>query len=222
MADDRHLLLPLQDETSIKIMDVTQSILSGKSIISQIRDFTPYYAHSFQMDDSDGYFRRFLIINCPNKVADKDRDTQLESKLQADDVRAAIFNWMLEGRKALMQNDCKIAMSQSVMDMRADMKADSNSARRWIREFGLKAGYKEGEWKSLKEWMAVYQQYCKDYGESPKTAKGVSKVFDDLGFPKKRTGTGTWYCIAYDEPGVAVAEDLSGDLEVGSLPKLPF
>lgn len=173
-------------------------------------------------DDSDGYFRRFLIINCPNKVADKDRDTQLESKLQADDVRAAIFNWMLEGRKALMQNDCKIAMSQSVMDMRADMKADSNSARRWIREFGLKAGYKEGEWKSLKEWMAVYQQYCKDYGESPKTAKGVSKVFDDLGFPKKRTGTGTWYCIAYDEPGVSIAEDLSGDLEVGSLPKLPF
>ena len=42
LADDRHLLLPLQDETSIKIMDVTQSILSGKSIISQIRDFTPY------------------------------------------------------------------------------------------------------------------------------------------------------------------------------------
>ena len=142
--------------------------------------------------------------------------------MQADDVRAAIFNWMLEGRKALMENDCKIAMSQSVLDMKADMKADSNSARRWIREYGMVAGHREGEWKSLKEWMGVYQQYCKDYGESPKTAKGVSKVFDDLGFPKKRKGSGTWYCISYDEPDMPTEEELSGDLGVTTLPKLPF
>ena len=171
-------------------------------------------------DDSDGYYRRFLIINCPNKVAEKDRDTQLEAKLQADDVRSAIFNWMYEGRKLLMKNSCKIAMSQSVIDMKDEMKADSNSARRWIREFGMKPGYHQGDWKPLKEWMNIYQQYCKDYGEAAKTAKGVSKVFDDLGFQKKRTGAGTWYCIAY-EARDAIAESLS-DEEDMDIPKLPF
>ena len=173
-------------------------------------------------DDSDGYFRRFLIISCPNKVSEKDRDTQLEAKLQADEVRSAIFNWMLEGRKVLMANQCKIVMSQSVLDMKDDMKADSNSARRWIREFGMRPGYREGDWRSLKEWMTIYQQYCKDYGEAAKTAKGVGKVFDDLGFQKKRTNSGTWYCIAYEEPPSVLDEDFSEE-ELGiGLPKLPF
>ena len=173
-------------------------------------------------DDSDGYFRRFLIINCPNKVSERERDPQLEAKLQDDGVRAAIFNWMMEGRKMLMSNDCKIVMSQSVLDMKDDMKADSNSARRWIREFGMHPGRGDRDWKSLKEWMGIYQQYCKDYGEAAKTAKGVGKVFDDLGFPKKRTGSGTWYCIAYEEP-VALTEELldEGENEM-VIPKLPF
>lgn len=172
-------------------------------------------------DDSDGYYRRFLIINCPNKVSARDVDPQLESKLQSDDVRSAIFNWMYEGRKELMKNGCKIVMSQSVLDMKDEMKADSNSARRWIREFSMKPGYRQGDWKSLKEWMNIYQQYCKDYGEAAKTAKGVGKVFDDLGFPKKRTGSGTWYCIAYDEE--PVSEELNDDSELGmEVPQLPF
>lgn len=172
-------------------------------------------------DDSDGYFRRFLIINCPNKVAEKDRDTQLESKLQDDKVRSAIFNWMLEGRKQLLGNECKIVMSQSVIAVKEDMKADSNSARRWIREFGMVPGEKEWHWKSLKEWMTEYQQYCKDYGEMAKTAKGVTKVFDDLGFPKKRTNSGTWYCIASETP--ASKDDGLDDDELGiEAPKLPF
>ena len=173
-------------------------------------------------DDSDGYYRRFLLINCPNKVSERERDPQLEAKLRDNKVRAAIFNWILEGRKVLMANDCKIVMSQSVMTLADDMKADSNSARRWIREFGMKPGDKPWDWKPLKEWMAVYQQYCKDYGEAAKTAKGVTKVFEDMGFPKKRTGQGTWYCIAYEEPKDLSAEALSDDEDEIELPKLPF
>ena len=170
-------------------------------------------------DDSDGYYRRFLIIKCPNKISEQDRDPQLENKLMADDVRSAIFNWMLEGRKELVKNNGKIIMSQSVLDMSAEMKADSNSCRRWIREFDMQPSIKSGDWKSLKEWMNIYQQYCKDYGETAKTAKGVTKVFEDMGFQKKRTGSGTWFCIAYGEH-----EDLNDDDgELGlEVPKLPF
>lgn len=171
-------------------------------------------------DDSDGYSRRFLIINCPNKVAEKDKDLQLEAKLQDDKVRSAIFNWMYDGRKALLKNDCKIVMSESVLRAREDMKADSNSARRWIREFNLHAGG-ENDWRPLKEWMAEYQQYCKDYGEAPKTAKGVTKIFDDMGFKKRRTGQGTWYSIAYGDIPKTEEYDLNDDLEM-ELPKLPF
>lgn len=182
-------------------------------------------------DDSEGYFRRFLVINCPNRVSERERDPQLEAKLKADDVRAAIFNWMYEGYRMLLDNDCKIDMSESVLEMKRDMKADSNSARRWIREYGYEAGTSADDWRSLREWMTEYQQYCKDYGEAAKTAKGVSKVFDDMGFPKARRGSGTWYCIKVGrveerKEDVAVpavsAEELTDDSEVDIFRTIPF
>lgn len=151
-------------------------------------------------DDSDGYFRRFLIINCPNKVSEKDKDTQLEAKLRANDVRSAIFNWILEGYKALIANNCKIDMSDAVRALKEEMKADSNSARRWIREMNMVAvtpiGPTDMRWKPLKEWMRLYAEYCKDYSEGyPKTSKSVAKIFADLGFVRERRQDGMWYCI---------------------------
>ena len=151
-------------------------------------------------DDSDGYFRRFLIINCPNKISERDKDTQLEAKLRADDVRSAIFNWVLEGYKQLMANHCKIDMSEAVQRLKEDMKADSNSARRWIRESNMRkvvpTGRNDERWKSLREWMQMYTQYCKDYSEGyPKTSKSVVKIFLDLEFVHERRDDGMWFCI---------------------------
>lgn len=165
-------------------------------------------------DDSDGYFRRFLIINCPNKVSERDRDPQLEAKLRDNKVRSAIFNWMLEGYRELIANDCKIDITESVQRLKDDMKSDSNSARRWIREYGLVAvtpqSLDEARWKPMKEWMQMYQQYCKDYGEVPKTAKSVGKIFDEMGFERSRRGSGTWYCI-----GQSVVEEKKDDVDHG-------
>lgn len=172
-------------------------------------------------DDSDGYFRRFLIINCPNKVDERDKDLQLEAKLARDENRMAIFNWMYEGYRQLRANNFKIEMSDSVKEMKETMKSDSNSARRWIREAGLKPSEFESDWKSLKEWMAEYQQYCKDYGEPAKVGKNVAKIFDELGFKKKRMGSGTWYCIGREEdvPNVSASELTDeGESEFGNIP----
>lgn len=151
-------------------------------------------------DDSDGYFRRFLIINCPNRVSEKDKDTQLEAKLKADDVRSAIFNWILEGYRLLMDNNCKIDMSDTVLALKEEMKADSNNARRWIREMGMKKVTPNGKfdprWKSFRDWMKNYENYCKDYSEGlPKTGKSITKIFREMGFVQERRKDGLWFCI---------------------------
>ena len=151
-------------------------------------------------DDSEGYFRRFVIINCPNHITEKEKDTQLEAKLREDKVRSAIFNWMVEGYKKLVGNDCKIDMSDAVRQLKEDMKADSNSCRRWIRESGFAPckpfGSNDPRWKPLREWLQIYQQYCKDFSEGmPKTSKSVTKIFKEIGFLSERRGDGMWYCI---------------------------
>lgn len=65
-GEEGHLLLPLQDETSIKVMDVTQSLLSGKGVISQIRVYSPYYLQPLQMDGYQANLRislEFLFLD---------------------------------------------------------------------------------------------------------------------------------------------------------------
>ena len=91
-------------------------------------------------------------------------------------------------------------MSAAVLELKEDMKAESNSCRRWIREFGYEAcepsGMMDPRWKSLKEWLQIYKQYCQDYSEGmPKTAKAVAKIFKEMGFVSERRSDGLWYCI---------------------------
>lgn len=172
-------------------------------------------------DDSEGYFRRFVIINCPNHVSEAEKDTQLEAKLRENRVRSAIFNWILDGYRQLIANNCKIEMSDAVQELREEMKADSNSCRRWIREFGYVAvkptSYVDDRWKSLKDWLAIYKQYCQDYSEGfPKTSKAVAKIFKEMGFVSERRPDGVWFCIGTQKDVQRVEVDTK-DLYSGTI-----
>ena len=149
-------------------------------------------------DDTEGYFRRFLIILAPNHVADKDKDPMLEMKLQEPDVKSAIFNWMLEGYRAFLANDGKIDIGASVQDVVTEMRENSNSLRRWVSTMGYVAApdpgsYSAPGWKSLQEWITLYQEYCRNYGEEAKNRKAVTDLFKKLNVVSRRRGDGIWY-----------------------------
>lgn len=148
-------------------------------------------------DDTEGYFRRFLIILAPNHVDERDKDPMLEMKLQEPDVKSAIFNWVLDGYKTFLANDGKIEVASSVKEVVEEMKENSNSLRRWISTFGYVAGkpssdYDEG-WKSLKEWVQEYVTYCNDWGETPRNRSAVTDMFKKMGCESKRRSDGIWY-----------------------------
>jgi len=149
-------------------------------------------------DDTDGYFRRFLIILAPNHIDERDKDVTLEKKLMADDVRAAIFNWIYEGYRTFVKNSGKIEIADSVKDMVNEMKENSNSLRRWISTMGYWAApdpeYASAPgWKSLKEWVQEYIEYCKDWGETPRSRSAVTEQFKKMGCVSKRRSDGIWY-----------------------------
>lgn len=151
-------------------------------------------------DDTEGYFRRFLIILAPNHIDDRDKDPMLEMKLQAPDVKAAIFNWMLEGYKMFIANGGKIELSSSVKEVVDEMKRNANSLRRWIDAHGYYAAEPTSEygdgWKSLKEWMTDYIRYCNDWNETPKNKKAFTEMFKKMGCACKRRSDGYWYYLA--------------------------
>lgn len=161
-------------------------------------------------DDSLGYFRRLLPIMCPNQVSEEDADRTLPDKLNASEVRSAIFNWVYEGYKMFLKNNGEITISESIKQMRNEIVEDSNSARRWIKERGLVKVEPNGEldsrWNSMKDWMADYIAYCKEYAEMPKSPKSVGRIFKELGFASRKKGDTTWYCMGRSLSAMGVTE----------------
>ena len=175
-------------------------------------------------DDTEGYFRRFLIILAPNHIDDRDKDPMLEMKLQAPEVKSAIFNWVLEGYRTFIANDGKIDIAGSVKEVVEEMKANSNSLRRWIDTFGYVAAEPKSAsdpgWKSLKEWVQEYIRYCQDWGETPRSRSAVTEQFKKMGAASKRRSDGIWYYLG-TKPVPQDAEDVTG----GDMPDdgdLPF
>lgn len=171
-------------------------------------------------DDTEGYFRRFLIILAPNHIDDKDKDPMLEMKLKDPEVKSAIFNWMLEGYKTFIKNNGKIEVASSVKDVVEEMKESSNSLRRWISTYGYVAAkpscnFGEG-WKSLRDWVTEYRHYCEDWGETPRSRSAVTDQFKKMNAASIRKKDGMYYYLE-QRP---LEEDLS--VKVNSEPIAEF
>ena len=170
-----------------------------------------------------------MIILAPNKVDERDKDVTLEKKLQADEVKAAIFNWMYEGYRSFVKNEGKVEVASSVKALVEEMKENANSLQRWISTMGYWAApdpqYPGAPgWKSLKEWIQEYIKYCQDWGETPRSRSAVTEQFKKMGVVSKRRSDGVWY---YMEPGAVEKEEkeeISADLPpIGpSEENLPF
>jgi len=150
-------------------------------------------------DDSGGFERRIMPIQCPNLLTEDKKDVTLEKRMKEEPVQQAIFNWILEGYKRVVANNGKIQLSETMKSMRSDIMADVNSARRWVEERCYCPCEPKGDfderWRSMVDIMREFQQFCKDYGYNSVSAKGVGRVLNRLGFKKKHTRTGSFYCI---------------------------
>lgn len=177
-------------------------------------------------DDTEGYFRRFLIILAPNHIEDRDKDPMLEMKLQAPEVKSAIFNWVLEGYKTFIENGGKIDIAGSVREVVEEMRNNANSLRRWIDSMGYVAATPPSTtgygWKSKREWVQEYVRYCNDWNETPKNQKSLIELFKKMGVASHRRSDGLWYYMEQNlstEKEPAEQDDLP---KADNEPDLPF
>ncbi len=150
-------------------------------------------------DDTEGHYRRMLPILCPNRISKEDADEELPLKLKSPDVKAAIINWIIEGREMVMKAKGKIEISEGIKEEIVRIQQSGNSARRWMLEYGLVKVVSpdpyDSRWKPMGDWMDMYNKYCKEMNEVPKGASSVGKIFREEGFESKRRNGRTWWCI---------------------------
>ena len=57
----------------------------------------------WQIEQTDAFFRRFIIIPFEQTIPEEERDPDLANKIIASE-RSGVFNWMLDGLKRLLKN----------------------------------------------------------------------------------------------------------------------
>lgn len=156
-------------------------------------------------DDSWGHHRRNLPIYSTNRQrTEKDKDPFLRKKLRSKENRSAIFNWIYEGYKRIMENGGNIDFGEEVLEAQLELRDDSNSLRRWIRDRGLvkikDKPYSDSNWKSQSDWHLEYKKYCEENGDGrAQNAKSMARIFKEKDFICKRRSGGIWWLIGKKE-----------------------
>ncbi len=151
------------------------------------------------IEQSEGFFRRFLIIPFSVKIEEAERDPELAAKIIAQEL-PAVFNWVLLGLRRLIRakafTDCPAAR----LALEA-YKRESNSVLMFIDEHELKPGTEStADRVALKQLYAAYTNYCKGSGYFSMTKGNFNKQMQAQGFAGGRDYRGMWLaCKGFNE-----------------------
>lgn len=112
----------------------------------------------WQIEQTDAFFRRFIIIPFEQTIPEEERDPDLANKIIASEC-SGVFNWMLDGLKRLLKN--KRFTDSEVIKRQIDL---FRYERDTVAVFVDEENYVPSEFKSAKlaELYADYTDYCKE------------------------------------------------------------
>lgn len=151
------------------------------------------------IEQSEGFFRRFLIIPFSVKIEEAERDPELAAKIIAQEL-PAVFNWILQGLRRLIRakafTDCPAAR----LALEA-YKRESNSVLMFIDEYGLQPGTEStADRVALKMIYPAYSFFCKTSGFYAMTKANFNKQMQAQGYPGGRDYRGMWLaCKGFQE-----------------------
>lgn len=148
-----------------------------------------------EVEQTEGYYRSFLIIPFSEKISEAERIPNLAEMIITSGELPGIFNWILEGLKRLLKarryTDC-----ESSRKALAEYRTNSSSVLLFLEEFEIKATLPGTKKVLLDSLYKHYTSYCIDSGYKGAFSKNnFSKTLIQLGFQKDRTKAGmVIYC----------------------------
>jgi len=138
------------------------------------------------VENTNAYFRRFLIIPFDVTIPENEQDKQLSYKI-IDTELSGVFNWVLEGlNRLLIQkrfSECKVAQ-KSV----EKYKIESDSVLMFLNELEYKVS--EGNQMPLKDIFNEYRNYCIESGFKSCSIRTFSERLRNTGYETERKSYG--------------------------------
>ncbi|MEY2921502.1 MAG: hypothetical protein RL108_111 [Bacteroidota bacterium] len=180
--------------------DMLKKMASGEPIEARQPYGRPLLLHEYaklifncnqlpkDVEQTDAYFRRFLILPFNVTIEEEKQDKLLASKIIEREL-PGILNWILEGLKRLLEQGkftkCKI--SEDVLNR---YKIESDSVQMYIEEFNIQKSPDTKDYKPLKTIYEVYRTFCLDNGYKPLNKSNFSKRLEFLKFSLERRNIG--------------------------------
>ncbi|MBZ4037304.1 DUF5906 domain-containing protein [Flavobacterium sp. 17A] len=141
-----------------------------------------------EIEHTEAFFRRQLILGFNQKISDEEKDIHLASKIIKDEL-SGVFNIVLEGlnRLILQQGFSKSTVAEQDL---IKYKGETNSVSLFIDEENWKKSTNTRI--KLKELYFNYRTYCTESGQRPFSQANFSKRLTELNFEVQHKSTNNY------------------------------
>lgn len=174
---------------------ILKQYASGEPIMAKVLyhqpTITTNYPHSMiavnalpvSADVSDGYFRRFLIIDFPHQIPLNKVDRQLFQKMKPE--RMGVLLWIIEGMKRLL-SESDFSESKAVDDIKKQYQRDNNIVATFVDEFEFRPS--RTEMRPLDEVFRIFKTWTKDNNYRDMGKRTFSTRLKGLKFRTQKVG----------------------------------
>lgn len=138
-----------------------------------------------EIEQTDAFFRRFIIIPFSVVVPVEERDPYLSKKIIQNEL-SGVFNWVLEGLYRLLKNR-SFTDSELLTQQLYEFCLESDSVRMFIDDCHYEVS---PEYMEIKKLYVKYQDYCVDTFQHPVSYRKFPSRLRSLGYCCRRMASG--------------------------------
>lgn len=146
-----------------------------------------------QIENTEAYFRRFLIIPYNCEILENEIDPDLHRKIIKSEL-SGIFNWAVQGLNDILKNK-KFSECKAAKEALNTYRKESNSVAMMFDDDEYYLDRSENNFIPTISLYNTYKRYCTESKLRALTRNEFGKELIRLGFKKHRTGNNRGFCI---------------------------
>lgn len=139
-----------------------------------------------EVELTDAYFRRFLILPFDQTIPDDEQDPELAKKIITAEL-SGVFNWILDGLRRLLSQK-HFTKAAAVRDRVNTYRKESDSVAMFLEDENITPSI--NKYMMLKHLYDLYRDYCTDSGYRPCSMQTVSDRLRKSNFEVERKARG--------------------------------
>ena len=148
------------------------------------------------VEHTNAYFRRFLIIPFDVTIPPNEQDKNLHTKIIENEL-SGVFNWVLDGLNRLLKQK-KFSKCDAAQKAVEDYKLESNSVQMFIEDNYYQRD--PNNFMLIKDLYKDYRSFCCEDGMTPFKKTNFKKQLEALGYFTDRKSDGIGVYIQINNP----------------------